>query len=634
MIVRTIGAIAALALTGPVLADLHHDQVDQTGWYYLTNVDAARVGELLDEGNRLVDLEIQQADPIRFNVVAVPDSGAYATGWWWYHDATATQVDALLAQNDARLIDLEPYQSPSGQRFAVVMKPAGGVDAVAETDWVTDLTFNGVVDWVAENPGRRIHDIETYETPAGGIRYALTWISNTGSDASGWWYYLNTNLDFIEARLAGNDARLVDIERHANGNWSVVMVPNDGNEWWWFTGVGVLDAFDKAASFAGRVVDLERYPTSNGDRLAIVVRRNANDLTLAANAEIRDGIGNDATSGLYCTELDGPFIAGTNTSRAFEPASLMKTFHHYTAMRFVSVGWDALSNDISYPRPPAGNGSSRPCEADGTWLIVTETLQQALVRMMRQSDNHATEAIANRYTTTAIEDLAAEVGAEDTVLNHVIGCFCDFDRSETTLRDVADVHAAVAGGILGSFEDEFHDIMWNSLLGSILSSELAASGLDPADVTAFSDRALTATKDGAYTCSDPSRAHRSNGGYFRIPERREDCSIVDREYFIGAWINDAPGSTGPTAGQNVIDGIGVVYRDRIKAAIATWIATACEETCTGDFNGDGLVDGSDIGLLLSEWGPCTTPCIADLDEDGDVDGGDLGIFLANWGACS
>ena len=70
----------------------------------------------------------------------------------------------------------------------------------------------------------------------------------------------------------------------------------------------------------------------------------------------------------------------------------------------------------------------------------------------------------------------------------------------------------------------------------------------------------------------------------------------------------------------------------VNNAIDLW--RGLEETCTGDFNGDGLVDGSDIGLLLSEWGPCTTPCIADLDEDGDVDGGDLGIFLANWGACS
>ena len=52
----------------------------------------------------------------------------------------------------------------------------------------------------------------------------------------------------------------------------------------------------------------------------------------------------------------------------------------------------------------------------------------------------------------------------------------------------------------------------------------------------------------------------------------------------------------------------------------------------GDFNGDGVVDGPDLGQLLVHWGPCAgNPCIGDLDEDGDVDAADLGLLLAAWG---
>jgi FixJ family two-component response regulator len=49
-----------------------------------------------------------------------------------------------------------------------------------------------------------------------------------------------------------------------------------------------------------------------------------------------------------------------------------------------------------------------------------------------------------------------------------------------------------------------------------------------------------------------------------------------------------------------------------------------------DLNGDGIVDGADLGLLLGEWGPCTAACDADFNMDGQVDGADLGLLLAAW----
>jgi Tol biopolymer transport system component len=50
----------------------------------------------------------------------------------------------------------------------------------------------------------------------------------------------------------------------------------------------------------------------------------------------------------------------------------------------------------------------------------------------------------------------------------------------------------------------------------------------------------------------------------------------------------------------------------------------------GDLNGDGLVNGADLGALLAAWGPCAG-CAADLDGDGTVNGADLGVLLAHWG---
>lgn len=57
--------------------------------------------------------------------------------------------------------------------------------------------------------------------------------------------------------------------------------------------------------------------------------------------------------------------------------------------------------------------------------------------------------------------------------------------------------------------------------------------------------------------------------------------------------------------------------------------TIAPPSTPGDLDGDGDVDGGDLGLVLAAWGPCPS-CGADLDGNGTVDGADLGIVLANW----
>jgi|688.fasta_scaffold91690_5 hypothetical protein len=48
-----------------------------------------------------------------------------------------------------------------------------------------------------------------------------------------------------------------------------------------------------------------------------------------------------------------------------------------------------------------------------------------------------------------------------------------------------------------------------------------------------------------------------------------------------------------------------------------------------DLNGDGAVNGDDLGIMLGAWGPCSG-CAADLDRNGNVDGDDLGSLLGSW----
>ncbi|MFM1883311.1 MAG: hypothetical protein RJA05_1720 [Planctomycetota bacterium] len=59
------------------------------------------------------------------------------------------------------------------------------------------------------------------------------------------------------------------------------------------------------------------------------------------------------------------------------------------------------------------------------------------------------------------------------------------------------------------------------------------------------------------------------------------------------------------------------------------LSISCGTPCAPDLNADGLVDGSDLGVLLGGWG---SPA-GDLDGNGTTDGGDLGIMLGAWGPC-
>jgi formylglycine-generating enzyme required for sulfatase activity len=76
-----------------------------------------------------------------------------------------------------------------------------------------------------------------------------------------------------------------------------------------------------------------------------------------------------------------------------------------------------------------------------------------------------------------------------------------------------------------------------------------------------------------------------------------------------------------------------------QLAIATALALtfpAAAQSCTGDIFANGVVNGADLGAMLSYWGPRTSDpfsIASDINSDGIINGGDLGALLSNWGTC-
>ncbi|MDZ4831999.1 MAG: hypothetical protein SGJ09_17620 [Phycisphaerae bacterium] len=53
--------------------------------------------------------------------------------------------------------------------------------------------------------------------------------------------------------------------------------------------------------------------------------------------------------------------------------------------------------------------------------------------------------------------------------------------------------------------------------------------------------------------------------------------------------------------------------------------------CPADVNNDGVVDASDLGIVLGGWGGAG---VSDVNGNGETDASDLGILLGSWGPCA
>ena len=174
----------APAVRSASLSGDERSQSDPTAWWWLTGVTPAQVNQLIvDNGARIVDIEVEQTSPtLLLSVAMVKNSGAYAKGWWWYYNVSKATLDASIVQNVARIIDLEAYEVNGSVRYAAVMVPNTG-DEAKSWWWYIGATTAFISDKVVQN-NARIVDLETYLVN-GSRKYAAVMIRNTGGDQRG-----------------------------------------------------------------------------------------------------------------------------------------------------------------------------------------------------------------------------------------------------------------------------------------------------------------------------------------------------------------------------------------------------------------------------------------------------------------
>ena len=109
---------------------------------------------------------------------------------------------------------------------------------------------------------------------------------------------------------------------------------------------------------------------------------------------------------------------------------------------------------------------------------------------------------------------------------------------------------------------------------------------------------------------------------------------------ILACNDDGAGCTGFTSLMTATVTCGTQYLVRVGAYGSTGFgtgtltvtpgATTCAPPCPADLDGNGIVNGADLGIVLGNWGNSGA---GDINGDGVVNGADLGAILGAYGTC-
>lgn len=436
-------AVWLLAAASPAAGaafDPERNATVPTGWHWYHGLSKEEVKQRYRQhDDRIIDLEVQTASPLRFAVATVRNEGIYRRGWYWYHGLTTSQLKAKIAAKQARLIDLETYQTGGGRRFAAVMVRNTG-DAAKNWHWYHGIGADALKARLKEHASRLV-DLESYSS-GGTTKYAAIMIRNSGVDKKAWWWWRNVPLSTVQSNASAKGARTFSLDRLPNGRYNAIQVERAGEFSAYEINVDARRVGDFVSQNGGRIIDLDTYTTGGKRRFTVVINDNAD----AFNARVRSMARQSSKLrserfGMWVKQVGGPVSVSLGADRVFEPASVLKTLHHlYLHTRLEAQPAESLSAIVQVP-------TQITCPAPADDAATSQmTLDNADRVMMSQSSNSATFAIEQRYGRATLNAFAPAIGATSTELNHTFGC--GTPANDTTLVDLARMIEGASNGSL------------------------------------------------------------------------------------------------------------------------------------------------------------------------------------------
>ncbi|QSX77018.1 serine hydrolase [Agrilutibacter solisilvae] len=636
MLAASVLALACLAGAQPAQAALDatastndHNTNVPTGWWMYHGLTAAQVGSYAStNGARLTQVNVDSvvSGSPRFSVRMVRNAGSYSVpGWWWYYGLTFAQVGSYLSTNNARLIDMEPYDAGGGAiRYAVVMVSNTGTAARAWS-YLSGVTQPQISTHLA-NSGHRMIDVDTYYVGATKY-YSMVAVANTGADAKAWQWWINQSTAGVAAKVSAFNGRVVKMDRQKDGTYNVILTRNTGSDataWWYRYGfTSGTDLINYANQVASRPVDINSYVDGLGIRrydAAFIDTANASTRRMRSlHSSFLDSNGNP-TIGIfesYLKQVGGTTKVDLNSRRRAETASALKSLHLLHSMRRVAAGTDTLPSSFVYYDYRSGTLTERKNACPDPSLETPANsrmdynFETGLDQMMSISDNRTTRGSVIRYGGFAPFNATASLaGMTGTTLRHNIGCaYKNFStgkidpanrRNDTTAADLARIYEGVWDSSLlsntNNARTEFLESanpagsVAGTALQTIINEEATKLGKSATVASQFGQLIQRWGKGGSYnTCLPDSNGGcgqkvivRSGTGIIRLPIKVSGVTSY-RTYVFGRFISDVktgcwedtntatiecPADTNYTAAYS--KAANELYRDEIRLALMTW----------------------------------------------------------------
>jgi hypothetical protein len=217
------------------------------------------VATAINNNLRVVDLFVENsASPYSFTATYVPNTGSYARTWWLLADVTPTTLLNFSIANSARIVVMKAFNDPTpggSVRFFALLISNTGASAKTWFFYKDQTVAQVTALWQANNA--RLVQVNSYVRNSTTF-YDVVMISNTGSDARTWFWYVNATPADLGVHQAASNTRVVDLDIDpATGNYNAIMqsCPSTCPAWWWYFGVPTSNLVSTATSLNARIID-------------------------------------------------------------------------------------------------------------------------------------------------------------------------------------------------------------------------------------------------------------------------------------------------------------------------------------------------------------------------------------------
>jgi hypothetical protein len=196
-------------------------------WYY--GQTPRQVEELVGTENRLVSIQVRNPSPLLLDVAIVRNTGTGHKEWWWVPGAGpelgGSQLGDYCEFREGRVVSLAPYVVDGTTYFAAVLIANTGTDHKGWW-WYFDIPKANIDPLITQNKARLL-DLRSYGK-SGATVYAVVMIPNTGPDEQKWWWYAGVNAASVRASLKDNKALLASLQAADRAGTTFDVVMNAG----------------------------------------------------------------------------------------------------------------------------------------------------------------------------------------------------------------------------------------------------------------------------------------------------------------------------------------------------------------------------------------------------------------------